>query len=144
MKSLFVFLHAEGVEKYAAGYDWGSSDRLWASQNGVRWDSPLAAFTHSKPKTGHVNLKDQQGGGGWERQRGEMVLGAKKSQMIQSLVCQIVFTWSYLFGEYDMLCDFHLLYLHYHGNTIKKCFYGSSSQVLCTQYYSTVDFKVCR
>ena len=55
------FFNAEGVEKYATGYDWGSSGRLCASQFGVRWDFPLAAFTHSSSKLAvHVNTKEGQ------------------------------------------------------------------------------------
>lgn len=61
----FGFFIAEEVEKHAAGYDWGSSVRLCASQFGVCRDSPLAAFTHSSSKPAvRVNIKEVLGGSG--------------------------------------------------------------------------------
>lgn len=99
-----VFFNAKGVGKYAAGYDWGSSGRLCASQFGVRWDFPLAAFTHSSSKLAvHVNTKEgreecrrwmltERRESGYETRvmggRGKtemMACGAKTSEVMRSL-----------------------------------------------------------
>lgn len=92
-----IFFIAEGEGGYAAGYNWGSSGRLCASQFGVCWDSPLAAFTHSSNRLAvHVNIKEgweTEEGGCWQRREREWERArwwVGEAERGDGLVCQAV------------------------------------------------------